>query len=35
MVALIAALMLNLWAIAYSLDTSTLRVTLLHLTEDQ
>jgi hypothetical protein len=33
--ALIAALMLKLWAIAYNLKASTLLIILLHLTEDQ
>jgi len=34
-VALIVALMLKLWAIAYNLEASTLLVILLHLTKDQ
>jgi hypothetical protein len=33
-VALIAALMLKLWAIVYNLEASTLLVILLHLTKD-
>jgi len=35
MVALITALVLNLWAIPYNLDTKTLRVTCLYLIDNQ
>jgi hypothetical protein len=34
-IALITALMLKLWAMAYNLEASMLLVILLHLTEDQ